>query len=376
MQHVGDSSERTLSGTARGRVTARGAGLLGIAWLASACSGSGDDTAITATPQTLQPAGSEQDPLYVVGHTVYSPDSANTYLTVLPSLAGDVAPDLSRSLEIGGAAVPYGIAGSGKVFVSSQEAGTMTEVTFDEQGAPAPGRVISFANVGITDTWGLNIFLSPTKAYHISQSTFDVVVWNPEEMTVTGSFATGLGIDAPNDSRVFIRDPIFVDDQVVLVSGQWADYTPADVTSVTVIDTLTDAVVSDTTESRCHSLLAFAADAAGDRYFISNSLGATGHLTTPGLVPAPCMLRMRSGDTAFDPGWSRSLTADLGTSLWTGIAPGAGGAQNTTVMTVDGRSYMTADNGTSSDLVETTFAGAPRSGLEVPGYIWNVIRIR
>jgi hypothetical protein len=31
-------------------------------------------------------------------------------------------------------------------------------------------------------------------------------------------------------------------------------------------------------------------------------------------------------------------------------------AQNTTVMNVDGRSYMTADNGTSSDLVETTFA--------------------
>jgi hypothetical protein len=51
-------------------------------------------------------------------------------------------------------------------------------------------------------------------------------------------------------------------------------------------------------------------------------------------------------------------------------------AQNTTVMTVDGRSYMTADNGTSSNLVETTFAGAPRGGLEVPGYIWNVIRIR
>jgi hypothetical protein len=45
-------------------------------------------------------------------------------------------------------------------------------------------------------------------------------------------------------------------------------------------------------------------------------------------------------------------------------------------MNVDGRSYMTPDNGTSSDRVETTFAGTPSGGLVVPGYIWNVIRIR
>jgi hypothetical protein len=137
-----DKSERALSGSTPRSVTARDAGLLGIVLLASACSGSEDNTAVTAAPEPLQPAGSERDPLYVVGHTVYSAEGASTYLTVLPSLAGDVAPDTSRSLEISGAAVPYGIAGSGKVFVSSQEAGTMTEVMFDERGAPAPGHFL------------------------------------------------------------------------------------------------------------------------------------------------------------------------------------------------------------------------------------------
>jgi hypothetical protein len=368
----------------------------------------------------------ELGPLYLIGHTVYSPDQANTYLSVVSSLAGDEEPDLSRSLEIGGAAVPYGIAGSRKVYVSSQEAGTMTEVIFDDDARPSMGRVVSFANQGINDTWGLNILLSPTKAYHISQSTFDVVVWNPEEMTVMGSFATGLGLDAAYDSRVFVRDPIFVGNQLVLVSGQWADYTPDNVTSVTVIDTVNDVVVSNETETRCYSLLAFAPDAEGNRYFISNGLGATGHLSTPDLVPPPCMIRMRAGETSFDRDWSRSLTADLGTSLWTGIAPGSEGklfvqaiaqdaaavlaatdalemanvlgwtwyqlmngdaaptpietpltaAQNTTVMKVDAGSYMTSDEGTQSTLVETTFAEGPRPGVVVPGYIWNVLRIR
>jgi hypothetical protein len=135
---------------------------------------------------------------------------------------------------------------------------------------------------------------------------------------------------------------------------------------------------------------------------------------------------MQPGQTTFDPDWSRSLTADLGTSLWTGIAPGSNGkllvqairedapqvlastdalemanvqgwiwyqlesgdaeqtiidtplsaAQNTTVMTVDGQAYMTAEGASDSTLVQTTAAGLPHAGLITPGYIWNVIRVR
>jgi hypothetical protein len=368
----------------------------------------------------------ERGPLYLVGDTVYSPDQATTYLSVVPSLDDNVKLDHSRSLEIAGPAVPYGIPGSGKVYVSSQESGTMTEVLLGADDSLSLGRVVSFQNLGISDTWGLNVILSPTKAYFISQSTFDVVVWNPEEMTMSGSFPTGLGLEGANDSRVFIRDPIFVGDKLVLVSGQWADYIPDRTTSLTVIDTTNDSVLSNTTEARCYSLLAFATAGDGNRYFISNGLGATGHLTVPELVPAPCMIRMKAGETTFDPDWSRSLTADLATSLWTGIAPGSDGklliqaisedapqvvaaadalemanvsgwtwyqmddadavptaidstlasAQNTTVMMVDGRAYMTAEGSADSTLVQTTFAGQPSAGLITPGYIWNVLRVR
>jgi hypothetical protein len=414
--------------------------------LASACSDDDDGLRVVElpvrplpvssgglTPGSSDPVGEgtaspeSAEPLYAVGHTIYAPEGPTSYLTVVRSLMEGGRQDTSGSLEVAGAARPYGMPGMNKVYLTSSENGTITEVTFDADGRPEPGRVVSFANLGINDTSSLNLFLSATKAYHINQQTLDVVVWNPEMMTVTSSFATGLGLDAGYESRVFPQEPILVGDRLLLVSGQWQGGIPERATSLTVVDTAEDRIISTGAETRCHSLLAFARDAEGDTYFISSSLGATAHFSFPELVPAPCMLRIRSGETTFDPAWSRSLTADLGTSLWTGIAPGSGGsmlvqgiaedapavlaaatdsiqmanvlgwtwyrladadaapvaiettvsaAQYTTTMTVDGQSFMTSDDGTDSTLVQTTSPDGPASGIVLPGYVWNIVRIR
>jgi hypothetical protein len=397
-----------------------------------ACSG---DT-VTVLPAPAPPTGDggaggadepePEEPLFVVGHTLYSDEGATSYLTVVPSLTDEATIDLTGSLELGGVSSPKGVPGTGVVYVTSSENGTMTEVTIDEDGRPTLGRSVSFANLGISDTYGAHVFLSPTKAYHVNQQTLDVVVWNPEEMTLTGSFSSELAVRDGYDSIVFPQEPILQGDRLLLVSSQWDGSVPDDAAGITVIDAVNDRVLSSDLEPRCASLLAFAPDAEGDLYFISSSLAATGHWWLPERVPAPCMLRIRAGESAFDPGWSRSLTEELGTSLWTGIAPGSDGsllvqaiaednpsvvaaedlvsmsnatgwtwyeladgdapprtidspvaiAQYATVMTVDGRSFMTADASGDSILVETTAAGGPRRTLTVPGYVWNVLRVR
>ena len=152
-------------------------------------------------------------------------------------------------------------------------------------------------------------------------------------------------------------------------------------------------------------------------------------ILTPEAAPAPCMLRMRSGETSFDPDWSRTLTAELDTRLWTGVTPSLNGALHmqsivedapavaaaleaqdaeaivnaepwawyvlengaaepvriATVLAtppvfapipVDESAYVSVWDGTDTTLVDLTSREAPREGLVVPGFVYNVVRIR
>src|SRR5690606_18551573 len=103
-------------------------------------------------------------PLYVVSTTVFSPDTATSYVAVVDSLAAGDPLDLSDALEIGGGARAYGPEGSDIVYMTSDENATMTEVMFGADGSPEIGRTVSFAQLGIESTTGGNVhlFVSPT----------------------------------------------------------------------------------------------------------------------------------------------------------------------------------------------------------------------
>src|SRR5690606_19552547 len=113
---------------------------------------------------------------------------------------------------------------------------------------------------------------------------------------------------------------------LVLVSNEHADDGLPIGAQVTVVDLAQDRVVSTAAESRCHSMIKSAVDSDGNRYFASSTYSAALHLLSPEVAPAPCMLRMRAGDTSFDADWSRELTTELDTRLWTGVTPGQDGA--------------------------------------------------
>jgi hypothetical protein len=70
-------------------------------------------------------------------------------------------------------------------------------------------------------------------------------------------------------------------------------------------------------DSRCPGVGNSAIDRHGDRYFAQDSYAVSVHFLDKD-APAPCMLRIRAGETAFDRDWSRTLDQDLGTSIWTG----------------------------------------------------------
>jgi hypothetical protein len=313
------------------------------------------------------------------------------------------------------------------VYVTSSEAGTMTEVTFAPDGSARLGRVLSFANLGIGSTSGgnVNYHVSPTKAYFVSQETLEVVVWNPEAMELVTTVPLGLEPEPPFSDVVFHQQPIVVGDQLVLVSSDYGDV-PGPGSTVTVFDTASDRVVSSAREPRCQAILQSSVDAEGVRYFASSSYLAGLHFLVPDSVPAPCMLRMRAGETAFDPTWSRALDGDLGTRIWTGVSPAANGrvyvhgiaedapavAQATDAievsnaqpwawysiaggdgapiptetplahpplfgsMSLSGVAYVTVWDEVDTTLVDLTSGELPQLGLVVPGFVYNIVEIR
>jgi hypothetical protein len=371
-------------------------------------------------------------PLYAVSHSVYTDDGATSYVTLTPSLRAGPAVDLAHSLEFGGGARAYGTERKDVVYVTSSERATMTEVTFDPDGSPHVGRVVSFENLGISSTTGGNVhlFVSPTKVYFASQALGAIVVWNPKAMELVTSIPLGLDAQSAGGSFYFYPQPILVGDRLVLIANR-ADAEDFDAGAVVaVVDTRMDRVQSTTVEPRCHGMLQSAVDAAGDRYFASSDYAAAQHLLLPDRAPGPCMLRMRGGQSAFDIGWSRSLTADVGSRLWTGVTPGPAGVLyeqsiaedapgvvsaaaalepfDVTIaepwiwhllaggeaapmridvdflrtppgfpaIAADGAAYVALGGEVETTLVDMTSSTTPVKGLVVPGYVFNIVRIR
>jgi hypothetical protein len=321
--------------------------------------------------------------------------------------------------------------GGDVVYVTSDEEGTMTEVTFSSDIAPSVGRKVSFANYRITSTTGGNLhhFSSPTKAYFVSQDALEIIVWNPKTMEIIDTVPLDLEMEPAALYVAFYPRPIVVDDSLVLVSNEHDEEGIGIRVQVSVIDLESDRVVSTTVEPRCHGMVKSAVSSNGDRYFASGAASAAVHLLAPAAAPAPCILRMRNGETSFDPDWSRSFTEELGTQLWTGVTPGKDGtlyvqaiAQDAPAVVaglqaddfievadatpwswyalsdgdaepvlfetdletppylapipVDESAYVSVWDNVDTTLIDLTSAETPQEGLVVPGFVYNIVRIR
>jgi hypothetical protein len=374
--------------------------------------------------------GETGTPLYVVSHTISSGDQPTSFLTVVDSLEPGTEIDLKNSLELPGGARAYGLEGRNVVYTTTYEAPTLTEYSYDADAKPKKGKVVSFANLGISGTTGGNVhlFVSPTKAYFVSQETLEIVVWNPTEMEIIDTIPLDLELDAGYWVAFYPR-PIVVGDELVLLANTESEDGLAGQTFVVVVDTADDTLVSTTPETRCHSLLQSGVDAEGDRYFAADGYAISTHLLVPDLAPGPCMLRMRAGETSLDAEWSRDFSEDLGTRLWTGVTQGknkifiesipednpgvlagldavdpyeisvadpwqwqalTNGDDEPTPVEVDfltspplfppipvgDTAYASIWDDVDTTLIDLTTNDLPEKGLVVPGFVYNIVRIR
>lgn len=388
--------------------------------------GCGSDARVIAPENSTQDPG---QPLYVLGSGVSGVDNETTYFTPLSSLDASANVDLTRAIERQGVGRLYGADGLGYFAIGLEESQSITRYEVSADGRFVEGPSVSLQNYGVTFMAEANAihFVSPTKAYYLDWSQLQVLIWNPEAMTIDGSLDLGSLLRAgtvPSFSARLVRRG----DQVLFAAG-WQDPDFNGVQSgisLISIDTNTDALSIQPADDRCRDPGELAVLEDGTLYVMSNFTNVFGKFRGGNGVD-DCVLRVLPGANTFDPEYVGSLAAAvggapavgivqrdastlwaltvdenvatsrpeigigdfLGTALWRwaridlpSLATGSIDAERgLTVFNdayfVDGHLFIpesTADY-SSTTLLDVT-GDEPVPGISFPGYVGNIVRLR
>jgi hypothetical protein len=288
----------------------------------------------TAAEQSEGTTGSADPapaPLYAVYTQVRTVDGRTNFLSLTDTLAAPAELDASKAMEVPGFSRFFAPEGGGFFAIGSGEDMTITryDVTDTDQFEES-GRV-SFAGVGVTWMHYRAIFFGPTRAYYVDNTAAQIVVWNPQEMTVSKTFALpDVVVDGRDGYETFFpfyRFPIVGDRLFIPVS--WVNREAGlarDVTGLIVVDTRTDAVLSYTETDRCPAATEIAFDDNGDVYFGTDYYYPMYSAAVRGSTRPGCVLRILAGEDAFDADYMLSLAQVTGNratlSLTDGPVPG------------------------------------------------------
>ena len=262
-----------------------------------------------AAPSQAEEPKAKQ-PLYVVsGYVFGDAETESTYIHVLKSLDPQEL-DNSKAREVPGRA---SIATqSGKVFVADGEAPIITRYALSEDGLSEETKV-DFSDYGVSDIaiddW-TNIFISKDKAYLSNADTGNLIIWNPETMSITGEIDLATlrreGLDLDGSTPVLVGKYLLR----VVFWKDWDAFESSEEQLLIVIDTDTDELVDMQSETRCPALSnRIDKDEQGNLYFSNWIYNVAETLLFD--APASCALRIKAGERKFDADWKldfKSLT--------------------------------------------------------------------
>ncbi len=274
-----------------------------VALAVTAC-GSSDDTAI-------QPGAAGTAPGVMVAVATRSPEGTNFYVGAYPALPAQV--ELSDMIETpsGQNAATF----NGYIYVWSPDSGVYTRYAVDDQLRLSDAGAVSFMSFGGTGNV-MTSFISATRAYSMTRDNMQIIVWNPDEMTVTGSIDTSSALD-PSYPSFDYGEPVLFGDYVAWPI-LWYDYDNFDFKpSVDLIfaSASTDAPAFARSDARCGGGWSLFTDPEGDLYALGNAWFGFAHFfdREPARQPNDCLLRIPSGSTEFDPAFSVDLNRAAGT---------------------------------------------------------------
>ena len=322
--------------------------------------------------------------LYATFIRVDNPDGRINYVALTEDLEQETAVDFTTALEVPGFSRMYAPEEGGFFAIGDGEDMTITRYSINENNEFVRGNRISFAGEGVTQMHWRNKFLSPVKAYYVDVTQGQIVVWNPEEMSITKTIMlpeqVADGYQGYNTSVGFYDFPMVGNHMYIPL--EWLNFDTNEgrpATGLVVINTQTDQVLSYTETEKAPAATNFVVDTNGDIYF-----GTSGYYMAHGFVkdginrPNGAILRVKAGETTFDDNYYlpySSLTAGdrIGVSL--ASAPGDGIAYTTLLKEettawsgiTDFRSYISSSGWEKWKINLSTGEAEPEQGLPAAG---------
>jgi hypothetical protein len=231
-----------------------------------------------------------------------SPGPRTTYVGAFSDVpTGQI--NTKNMLEFGNA---YFYSFDGSIFVWDRDAVTVTRYEVSDQLKLTKGATISFANYGFK--YGADLsFISPTRAYMIVSEQNQVITWDPSKMEISGKFSLNLP-SYPNLETFPI--PIGVSGNNLYLSVFSANYNdlvcyPKNV--VAIIPTDKDGPVTLIEDSRTLPGLGGYVMTNGDIYLVGDGDAGNFSAYGPAAYPSAGILRIKAGQTAFDPSYFVNL---------------------------------------------------------------------
>lgn len=266
---------------------------------------------------------------HVISTTLFQPDGETSLVGLVEDPGAPGVFDVGTALEVGGAAALFGDDGKNVFSLGSSDSATVTRYEL------ADGRLIergslSLQPFGISSAFKrpeLVPMISPTKAYWVDDTSAQIVIWNPDAMTVTGTISLAA---AQREGLLLEVGQAVARDGLVFISANYRDDADgeAGLAVALVVDTESDTLLEVATDPRCGGTLDIARGPGGVLYFASNTLAASFYaLGRFADYPAPCVLRIAPGQQSFDPDYHVSML-DLTGGLAAGqlVIGGAGRA--------------------------------------------------
>lgn len=253
--------------------------------------------------------GDNNGPVYVVFSTIDTPDGRTGYVVTTSSIEGDVAVDVTKGIESPGGGQLYAPPGEGYFLLGSGEEPTFTRYSLKGDGTFERGATISFANFGVSDVWRHMIFVDPAKAYFLDMTQLQLIKFNPTTMEVDRAIPVD---DFECDEvQTEFGAPIRREDGYYFPRSCWDLDVTSSGSSLVHLDPDTDEVTV-THDERCMGMqIGFMAD-SGHAYWFADHDASIEHSLKPGDTPHDCALRLRAGETTFDPDWELDLTSRTG----------------------------------------------------------------
>jgi hypothetical protein len=367
---------------------------------------------------------------YIVHLSNDAPDGRLNYFLPVDSLAEGTTVDLSQGLEVPGTARLYAPPAGGFFSVGNSDDLTITRYDVSPDGVLTETGAVSFQNQGINRLFRTVAFIDDRKAYYLDEGNARIIVWNPEELTITGSIDVSVAARSGMDLK-FVRQNYPLRPGRLITTVTWASPMREALereTGLLVIDTERDEVIRYEVDARCAGAAEVVEQRDGDIYFATGPDEVVDNTEIRGSSERPsCMLRVRAGEEHFDPDYLVQLSELVDGRVACNILPSPGqqsvlfraldetkaewslenelvglaeawewwrldvqsgsarleselgvGTVYTNYALVRDRVFLTrqTEGAAESEFIEILPEGAVRAALRAPGFLWAATQIR